>query len=114
MCLITSRDTQRWIIPKGWVGKRIAPHEQALREARDEAGLTGEIEATPIGVYHYVKDGRQPCKVEVFPMFVTGQLESWKEHAERSRHWVLADAAAHLVEERELAELLDDLDDLLG
>jgi 8-oxo-dGTP pyrophosphatase MutT (NUDIX family) len=31
--LVTSRDTGRWVIPKGWPKGRKAPHASAAREA---------------------------------------------------------------------------------
>ena len=42
VCLITSRTTGRWIIPKGWPQDGLAPHELAAVEAYEEAGLKGE------------------------------------------------------------------------
>lgn len=36
--LITSRDSGRWIIPKGWPMKKKEPHEAAAVEAWQEAG----------------------------------------------------------------------------
>ncbi|MGB7917572.1 MAG: NUDIX domain-containing protein, partial [Rhodomicrobium sp.] len=41
--LVTSRDTGRWIIPKGWTSKRIKDCKAAAREAREEAGVKGKI-----------------------------------------------------------------------
>lgn len=40
VCLITSRGTKRWIIPKGWPKPPFEPYEQAAREAEEEAGLS--------------------------------------------------------------------------
>jgi NUDIX domain len=37
--LVTSRGTQRWIIPKGWPQRGRAPHDSAAREAFEEAGI---------------------------------------------------------------------------
>jgi 8-oxo-dGTP pyrophosphatase MutT (NUDIX family) len=37
--LITSRDTGRWLIPKGWPAPGIEPAEAAAREAYEEGGL---------------------------------------------------------------------------
>jgi 8-oxo-dGTP pyrophosphatase MutT (NUDIX family) len=54
--LLTSRDTRRWVIPKGWPIPKLSPGATAAREAYEEAGLEGSIEgATPIGHYHYDK-----------------------------------------------------------
>ena len=74
--LITSRDTGRWVVPKGWPTEREAAWDCAIREAREEAGLVGEIDKRPIGSYHYKKllDSGLPvwCTVEVFPLAVAG------------------------------------------
>lgn len=114
VCLVTSRDTQRWIIPKGWAERKLAPHKLAAREALEEAGLVGKIAKKPVGEYTYVKDGKVSCRVAVFPMLVRQQLESWQESAERTRTWVASSVAADLVEEPELAALLANLDDLIA
>ena len=53
--LITSRQTGRWVVPKGnlMVGK--APHEAAAIEAEEEAGVTGIISPLPVGRFRYTK-----------------------------------------------------------
>ena len=40
--LITSRDTGRWVIPKGWPMRNRTEPEAAAREAYEEAGLRGD------------------------------------------------------------------------
>jgi 8-oxo-dGTP pyrophosphatase MutT (NUDIX family) len=41
--LVTSRETRRWIIPKGWPKKGKSPDHSAAREAFEEAGVVGAI-----------------------------------------------------------------------
>ena len=41
--LITSRETRRWVIPKGWPMKGRTPGQAAMVEAFEEAGLEGDI-----------------------------------------------------------------------
>ena len=41
--LITSRETQRWVIPKGWPMQGLRPRDVASSEAFEEAGLVGRI-----------------------------------------------------------------------
>ncbi|RAI58495.1 NUDIX hydrolase [Roseicella frigidaeris] len=101
--LVTSRETRRWVIPKGWVGKRNAAG-QAAQEAYEEAGIRGRIATTPIGRYAYAKrlpdGGSVTCTVEVFPLQVETLLEDWPEKAERERRWFdLAEAAAAVRED---------------
>ena len=47
--LLTSRDTRRWVIPKGWPMKGRKPHATAAIEALQEAGLLGKIEKKKLG-----------------------------------------------------------------
>jgi len=42
--LASSRETRRWIIPKGWPMKRRKPYATAAVGAHQEAGLVGKIE----------------------------------------------------------------------
>src|SRR5580698_9776099 len=75
--LITTRRTRRWIVPKGWPIEGLSPSASAAREALEEAGISGEMQAEPIGFFHYFKllrnDVNVPCNVDVFAMKVTRQ-----------------------------------------
>ena len=53
--LVSSRDTGRWVIPKGWPSKRMTDAAAAAREARQEAGITGKIASKSYGSYRYRK-----------------------------------------------------------
>ena len=53
--LVTSRQTRRWIIPKGWPIKGLKPPKSAAREAYEEAGIRGTVGAKSIGVFSYQK-----------------------------------------------------------
>jgi len=103
--LITSRETGRWVIPKGWPMKARTPAEAAAREAFEEAGVVGEIAQKPFGSYPYVKYLKsglgRPCKVKVFPLRVIVQEEEWPEKHQRTAQWFAwADAAAAVQELR--------------
>jgi 8-oxo-dGTP pyrophosphatase MutT (NUDIX family) len=108
--LVSSRETKRWIIPKGWPMKGVKPHAAAAREAREEAGLEGKIGKQAIGSYGYGKrliDGSVvPCRVEVFPLEVAKQRGSWPEKSERTTRWFALEEAAQAVEESDLGELI--------
>lgn len=112
--LLTSRGTGRWVIPKGWPMRKLAPAAVAAREAYEEAGLEGTIDGeSPIGHYHYHKhlDGGGEAKVEVdvFLLRVERQLVAWPEKAERETRWFGLNEAAEMAAEPELAAILRDV-----
>ncbi|MCL3882206.1 NUDIX hydrolase [Marivita sp. GX14005] len=113
--MVTSRDTGRWIMPKGWTMDGKKPWTAAEIEALEEAGAVGHIGRETIGKYTYDKklgDGSAiKCKVDVYPMVVERLKRDWKERDERTRKWFSAKAAARKVSEPELAELLKTLKD---
>ena len=110
--LITSRGTQRWVIPKGWPIRGLKPQDAAAMEAAEEAGVVGEIEGQPLGSYHYgkwLKPGRaMDVQVIVFPFRVTAQADAWKEQHQRETGWFPYQRAAALVAEPALRRLIHD------
>lgn len=115
--LATSRDTKRWVIPKGWPMKKRAPHEAAAREAFEEAGLVGVIDERAVGSYDYekrLKDGVTVlCRVEVFPLRVEEQRRRWPEYKQRETRWFDLEEGAAAVHETELAAIMRSLNRLL-
>jgi 8-oxo-dGTP pyrophosphatase MutT (NUDIX family) len=111
--LITSRDTGRWLIPKGWPVPGLSPQGSAAREAQEEGGLVGRISDQAIGSFHYDKrlpDGSAvTCKVDVFALEVERQMGVWPERDERSRRWFAWEEAAEVVQEPELQTLIRSL-----
>ena len=115
--LITSRGTQRFIIPKGWPMKGRKNHRAAAIEAQEEAGLIGRVQKKAIGSYTYWK--RRPdhfdyCRVEVFVLDVRHQLPDWKEKEQRQGAWLLVDDAANLVDDPGLVDIIRTLPDQLA
>lgn len=108
--LLTSRDTRRWVIPKGWPMKGRKPHMTAALEALQEAGLLGRVEKKPIGCFLYrkrLKNGAVLlCKVDVFPMRVLRQRKNWPEKNQRLTRWTAQAEAADFVAEAELKEII--------
>jgi 8-oxo-dGTP pyrophosphatase MutT (NUDIX family) len=109
--LLTSRETRRWVIPKGWPMKKRKPSEVASQEAYEEAGLIGQIvDKRPLGTFAYEKrlaTSALLCRVRVFSFRVERQLDDWPEKDQRETKWFDADEAATLVEEGGLAEIID-------
>lgn len=108
--LITSRETRRWVIPKGWPMKDKTPEAAAAQEAYEEAGVVGKPRHKGLGVYHYdkrLRSGRlQHVRVQVYALEVEEARDIWPEMAERDRLWSSPAEAASLVDEPELRALL--------
>jgi 8-oxo-dGTP pyrophosphatase MutT (NUDIX family) len=108
--LVTSRETGRWIIPKGWPIKRKAPHVAAAREAREEAGVVGRISRRPIGWFSYKKRLKRGtiviCTVHVFALKVKRQKEHWPEKDQREGQWMSRTKAAKSVGDPMLGNLI--------
>jgi 8-oxo-dGTP pyrophosphatase MutT (NUDIX family) len=110
--LVTSRETRRWVIPKGWPMKGRKPYAAAAREALEEAGVTGRVDKVALGAYPYFKRLRNgapaPCLVRVYALEVIDQRLRWREMGQRERRWFSAEEAAAAVDEPELADLIRD------
>ncbi|MGU3466663.1 NUDIX hydrolase [Methylobacterium sp. C33D] len=108
--LVTSRESRRWVIPKGWPMKGRKPFEAAAREAYEEAGLRGAVGKRPIGLYLYQKRLRNLdtvlCQVKVFPLEVRKQLKHFPEVRQRELRWFTPSDAAEAVSEPGLAALI--------
>ncbi|MEQ1521264.1 MAG: NUDIX hydrolase [Aestuariivirga sp.] len=109
--LITSRETRRWVIPKGWPIPEKSAAESAAQEAYEEAGIRGQMAAQALGHYSYSKRQRgggakKRFRVDVFAMEVSEVLDLWPEAHERARQWVSPQEAAARVEEPGLAALI--------
>jgi len=108
--LITSRETRRWVIPKGWKIGAIGPGGSAAQEALEEAGVLGRLGKKAVGKYAYdkrLRSGRvQHVQVRVFALEVLQELDEWPEKDERERLWAPQAEAARLVEEADLQRLL--------
>ena len=107
--LVTSRDTGRWIIPKGWTSKRIKDCKAAAREAREEAGVKGKILREAIGTYRYTKrelGNGALIEVRVFLLKVSKRCKRWPEKRDRRRAWFDIEDAASRVSDPELSILI--------
>jgi ADP-ribose pyrophosphatase YjhB (NUDIX family) len=111
--LVTSRETRRPTLPKGWRMKGKSDRQAAAIEARQEAGVKGRMLKQSPGSYRYWKRlSRAFVRVEVavYLLAVEEEEKRWKEKIERSRAWLPLEDAALLVDEPELGTLLESLD----
>ncbi|MCX7643734.1 MAG: NUDIX hydrolase [Rhodobacteraceae bacterium] len=108
--LITSRETGRWVLPKGWARPGAEPHLEAAREAWEEAGVRGTASAECIGLYSYQKvltpEAGVPCMVAVYPLQVATLAKDYPEKGQRRLKWFPPQRAAGKVSEPELKALL--------
>ena len=108
--LVTSRQTRRWIIPKGNVDDGMAPHAAAAQEAEEEAGVCGDIGRDPIGSFDYdkriVSGLTVRTEVTVYPLAVRAELNPWREQQQRRRRWHSIEEAIDAVEEPGLRDLI--------
>jgi 8-oxo-dGTP pyrophosphatase MutT (NUDIX family) len=109
--LVTSRETGRWIIPKGWPIKGFKPAKTAAREAYEEAGVRGHVSGRPLGRYVYEKRIEDrvasfPCEVQVFALLVKTQLKKWPESGQRKVRWFPVPEATAVIGDDDLRKLI--------
>jgi len=104
--LITSRDTKRWVIPKGNVEPGEKANRAAEREAFEEAGIKGRAERKPVGSFTYRKDEKGICRVEVYALSVKAVVKKFPESGERESVWLSCDEAALRVAEPNLKNVI--------
>lgn len=108
--LITSRDTGRWVIPKGWPIPGLAPEAAAAQEAWEEAGAEGTLNPVCLGRFGYQKslpfDATVPCAVAVYGLQVKRLAVKFPEAKERRRAWFSLAEASALVDEPDLRQLI--------
>ena len=112
--LVTSRETRRWVVPRGNPIRDLSPAESAAQEAFEEAGVRGALSPTPLGSYRYDKRRKSGAivatEVQLFALAVLEELESWPEQGQRERRWFRREEASEAVDEPELKQLLREVD----
>jgi 8-oxo-dGTP pyrophosphatase MutT (NUDIX family) len=105
LCLVTSRNGKRWIVPKGLIEPGQSAAEAALQEAWEEAGLVGRLDPDPVGSFLYGKYGGI-YHVTLFILHVTEIVTEWPEAGLRERAWVRPAEALRRIDEPGLADVL--------
>ncbi|MCU0537096.1 MAG: NUDIX hydrolase [Hydrococcus sp. Prado102] len=106
--LVTSSSGKNWIVPKGWVEPFMSSVDSAAKEAREEAGILGSLQAPAIGTYKDRKLGLT-YSVEIFLMQVETVLDEWAEAKTRKRQWYSLSKASDRVKKAELKQMLEKL-----
>lgn len=109
--LVTSRDTGRWIVPKGWIEDGEDGGAAAAREAWEEAGVRGKSAPEgPVGSYSYIKTyPKRPgirCDVGVYLLRDVVEKSHWPEEKQRKRRWMALEDALAALDETELRDVL--------
>lgn len=107
--MITTRDSGRWILPKGWPIKGLKRHESAETEAMEEAGLIGSAASKPVGHFTYIKQfpkRQEKVLVDVFPLAIEKQLDDWQEKGQREVRFFNPVDAAALVSDAGVGDLI--------
>jgi 8-oxo-dGTP pyrophosphatase MutT (NUDIX family) len=108
--LVSSRDTGRWIVPKGWPVNGETPAGAAALEAWEEAGVRGRVYPDCVGHFSYQKlideELSLPVIVAVFAIEVLRIDDDFPEARERRRKWLSPKKAARRVTEPELRQIL--------
>ncbi|MBZ4219578.1 MAG: NUDIX hydrolase [Chlorobium sp.] len=105
--LITSKKSERWVIPKGHVEKGLTPAESAAKEAYEEAGLIGVVHHKEAGQYQYIKFGKL-FSVQVYPLFIETILDEWDEMHDRQRKLVTPSEAMKMLCHEDLKQIIAD------
>ncbi len=103
--LVTSYGGKRWVIPKGIVEQGMSPALSAVKEAWEEAGVTGKISRNMVGRYGYPK-WAGVCTVLVYRLDVEQMHKSWPEGHVRRRKWLAPTTAAARVGDPVLARII--------
>lgn len=113
ICLVTTRGSGRWILPRGWPTHKQTPSDGAAIEAFEEAGVTGTIHPNSIGAYSYDKplgDSVTPVMVMVYALHVTQTAKIWPEKKQRDRKWMSPKKAAANLDETGLRQIVAGFD----
>ena len=106
--LITTRNRQDWVVPKGGISNGMSPPESAAKEAWEEAGVIGQVETQEIGIYKYRKRGNI-YQVRMFLLPVENVLEDYPEANQRKRQWLDVPQAIRCVRKSSLKRMLKTL-----
>jgi 8-oxo-dGTP pyrophosphatase MutT (NUDIX family) len=89
VCLVTSREQRKWIIPTGKKEKNLSDRKVAALEAFEEAGILGKLDKNfRVQVSQLSHSGKYERKITVYLLHVKRILKRWPEIDERKRKHV--------------------------
>lgn len=96
--MLISKEKGVWGFPKGGVESGMTVVASAMKEAREEAGISGKP-GQFLGISRYVKKG-VPQKVQWYLMSVTKEHKHYEEENVRKRKWFSVKKALDKVEDK--------------
>ena len=97
--LVRTSNGERWTFPKGGVEPGESMSQAAAREAREEAGVSGQVGSEPLGVYRYAPSRNGADDVTAFLLEV--DHDGLRGESGRDPTWLGFEAArSRLVEGR--------------
>ncbi len=106
VCLIRKMGSKNWGVPKGLVDPGDTHEETALKEAWEEAGISGRLVGRSLGTYQYEKWDAK-FEVTLYLMEVLEQHARWQEAGYRERRWTSFAEAAALLSQHPVHPFLD-------
>jgi 8-oxo-dGTP pyrophosphatase MutT (NUDIX family) len=107
---VSTRDTGRLILPKGWPEKDKPASETAIIEAYEEAGIVGTVDPQPLGSFRSYKGLSSGLKIRtkvlVFKVRCERQLNEYPELGQRKRLWLPLGEAIEKADEPALRRFL--------
>jgi diphosphoinositol-polyphosphate diphosphatase len=113
--LVQSSGKKSWVLPKGgWEDDEATAADAAVREAWEEAGITGRIERDLgeiedlQGIGGGGKKGERCCRYYCFELVVEKEEQTYPEVSKRARAWCTYEQARKALQSRpELLEALE-------